>query len=295
MSATPPPARRALTDQTGALPRLLGLGALMLLVLTAATLREPPPEPTPAPPPVPEHPPAPPPLPARPPPPERLLLNGLFPAFPRTTLIPMGRMEANGNPMEMGFFETQSPPGEVLEFYAREFRRRGRRVTHQPDGTGGGVVNYYDEIRGALVSVTAIGMGGMPPRTMVFPSLVDTPQGIHLHGSAPDTLPRPPGAMTVLRVDDRSARGPAANSMTLTEVAHGTPSMLAAFYREAFTGRGYSPAPARTGANGVELLAFERQGERLSLSLSPVAKDGPPESLVTVVQEWTTPSTESFP
>ncbi len=278
-----------LTDRTGTLTRWLGLGGLLLLVITAVTLPEPPKEPSLAPRAEPEparEPVAPVPTPSP--------MHERFPAFPRTTLIPMGRMETNGNPMEMAFFETQSPPGEVMEFYAREFRRQGRRVTHQPDGAGGGVVNYYDELRGALVSITAIGMGSKPQRTLVFPSIVETPQGIHLHGSAPSTLPRPPGAMTVLRVDDKST-GPAANSMTLTEVATGTPSMLAAFYREAFAERGYTPSQARSGAHGVEMLTFQKMGERLSVSLAPVTKDGPPESLVTVVQEWTTPLTESTP
>jgi len=279
-----------LSDRTGATTRMVGFGGLLLLVLTAATLREPPSERSAAPERASE--PLPPPAPLAPPGSARM--QGLFPAFPRTTLIPMGRLEANGNPMEMGFFETPNPPGEVLEFYARDFRRRGRRVTHQPDGAGGGVVNYYDEMRGALVSVTAIGMGGQPPRTLVFPSIVDTPQGIHLQPHAPAAIPRPPGALTVLRVDDRNT-GPSEGSMTLTEVAHGAPGTLAAFYREAFSERGYAQTQARTGANDVELLTFERSGERLSVSLSPVVKDGPPESLITVVLERITPSPEPLP
>jgi hypothetical protein len=48
---------------------------------------------------------------------------------------------------------------------------------------------------------------------------------------------------------------------------------------------------SRSAEHGVELRDFERPGEHLSLSLSPVAKDGLPESLVTLVLERT-PSTE---
>ncbi|WP_240359096.1 hypothetical protein [Pyxidicoccus trucidator] len=200
----------------------------------------------------------------------------------------MGQMEANGNPLEMAYFETPTAPGEVLEFYAREFRRRGHRVANQPDGTGGGAVNYYDTARGSLVSVTAIGVGGKQPRTMVFPSIIEAPQGIHLHGSAPTSLPRPPGAMTVMRLDDRGT-GPSQGSITLTELAQGTPRMLADFYQEQLLSRGYAPVQTetRSAAHGVELRVFERPGERLSLALSPVTKEGRPESLITAVVEDT--------
>ncbi|MFP2910520.1 hypothetical protein ACLESD_36875, partial [Pyxidicoccus sp. 3LFB2] len=218
----------------------------------------------------------------------------LFPAYPKATVIPMGRLEANGNPMEMAYFETPSPAPEVLEFYAREFRRRGHRVVNQPDGAGGGAVNYYDATRGALVSVTAIGMGGKEPRTMVFPSIVDAPEGVHLRSTVPDSLPRAPGAMTVLRVDDRNP-GPTEGNTTVTEVAHGTPRMLADFYLAQLQGRGFSQVESRSGAHGVELRDFERPGERISLSVSPVAKEGVPESLVTLVLERTTPSEEQRP
>jgi hypothetical protein len=270
---------------------MAGLGGLLLLVATAATLREPPPEPA--------APPAPEPVPAMPPPPMPQAgtgrIDSLFPAYPGARVTPMGLMEANGNPMEMAYFETPEPVGQVLDFYAREFRRRGQRVVQQPDGSGGGAVNYYDERRGALVSVTAIGVGtAEQPRTMVFPSIVEAPEGIHLHGTAPDTLPRPPGALTVLRLDDRNP-GPSEGSTTLTEMAQGTPQMLAGFYREQFAARGYTQVDSRSGRNGVEHLDFRGEGERLTISVSPVSKQGQPESLVTVVLERTQPLKEATP
>jgi hypothetical protein len=270
---------------------MAGLGGLLLLVATAATLREPPPEPL-VPPAPPEAVPAPvPPMPQA----GTGRIPNLFPAYPGARVTPMGQMEANGNPMEMAYFETPDPLGQVLDFYAREFRRRGHHVVQQPDGSGGGAVNYYDERRGALVSVTAVAMGtAEQPRTMVFPSIVEAPEGVHLQGSAPDTLPRPPGALTVLRVDDRNP-GTSGGSTTLTEVAHGTPKMLASFYREQFAARGYTLVKAPAGQNGVELLDFRGDGERLTVSVSPVTKQGEPESLVTVVLERTHPLKEATP
>lgn len=282
---------KRLSDRTGTFTRVVGLGGLLLLVATAATLREPPPEPAPPPPP----PSAPQAVEPVPPVPQAGTgrIERLIPAYPNARAVPMGQLEANGNPMEMAYFETESPIGEVLDFYAREFRRRGHRVVQQPDGEGGGAVNYYDPQRGALVSVTVMSSGTREaPRTMVFPSIVDAPEGLHLQGRAPDSMPRPPGAMTVLRVDDKSP-GRSEGSTTLTEVAHGTPQMLAGFYREQFAAKGYTQVGSRSGQNGVEHLDFQGAGERLSISVSPVAKDGVPESLVTVVLERTLPSEEA--
>jgi hypothetical protein len=282
---------KSLTDRTGALTRAVALGGLLLLVATAATLREPPPAPPAAEPaPLPQD------LPPVPPVPQAGSgrVQRLFPAYPKATVIPMGRLEANGNPMEMAYFETQSPAPEVLEFYAREFRRRGHRVVTQPDGAGGGAVNYYDSTRGALISVTAIGAGDKPPRTLVFPSIVDAPEGIHLRSNVPASLPRAPGAMTVMRIDDRNP-GPSEGNITVTEVASGTPSMLADFYLAQFRERGFSQVESRSQAHGVEVRDFERPGERVSLSISPVAKDGLPESLVTAVLEQTAPTQEHRP
>ncbi|MGE6762926.1 hypothetical protein ACQKGO_33255 [Corallococcus interemptor] len=272
-----------LSDRTGALTRWLGLGGLLALVATAALLKDPPP-------PAPE-------LPARPPSTPEIALppappfpdagvgrvQRVIPPFPGETLIPLGRLVTNGSPMEMGYFETDHPPGEVLEFYARQFRLRGRHIVTQDDGAGGGSVNYYDDRLGALVAVTTIRVGGAATRTLVFPSLVEAPEGIHLGGTAPESLPQPPGVVTVLRVDEGSG-GLSAGSTTLTQVAHGTPQMLAEFYRAQLPSRGYAPSGRRL-ARGVEVLEFERRGERLALTLSPLDKDGPPESLITFVLE----------
>ncbi|MBZ4374851.1 hypothetical protein [Corallococcus sp. AS-1-6] len=272
-----------LTDRTGALTRWVGLGGLLALVATAALLKDPPP-------PAPESPAKPPSapqvaLPPAPPFPDAGVgrVHRLIPPFPGVVMVPLGRLVTNGSPMEMGYFETEHPPGEVLEFYAREFRLRGRHIVTQDDGAGGGSVNYYDERLGALVAVTTIRVGGAATRTLVFPSVVEAREGIHLQGTAPASLPQPPGAVTVLRVDEGN-EGPGAGSTTLTQVAHGTPQMLAEFYRAQMPSRGYAPAD-RSLARGVEVLEFERPGERLSLTLAPLDKDGPPESLITFVLE----------
>ncbi|WP_224245584.1 hypothetical protein [Hyalangium gracile] len=272
-----------LSDRTGTLTRVVGFGGLMMLVATALVLREPPPA-------EPEASAAPAqaavvtqaPLPA--PAVGKDRVRKLFPAYPGANITPMGMLEANGNPMEMSFFDTRSPAADVLDFYRREFRQRGYHVVTEPDGKGGGAVNYYDPMMGALISVTAVGVGsGREAHTMVFPSIVEAPQGVHLQGSAPEALPLPPGAVTVLRVDDRSP-GPSDGSSTVTQVAHGTPQMLADFYKAEMAGRGFVQKDSHS-SNGVEMLDFSRAGERVSLSLSPIEKEGLPQSLVTLVME----------
>ncbi|RKG79294.1 hypothetical protein D7W79_10635 [Corallococcus exercitus] len=273
-----------LSDHTGALTRWLGLGGLLALVATAVVLKDPP-APSRE---LPAKPPSQPEiaLPPAPPFPDAGVgrLMRIMPSFPGVTMVPMGRMMTNGSPMEMGYFETDHPPGEVLEYYAREFRLRGRNIVTQDDGSGGGSVNYYDDRIGALVAVTTLRVGGATTRTLVFPSLVEAPEGVHLQGTPPESLPQPPGVVTVLRLDEGSGAGGSAGSTTLTQVAHGTPAMLAEFYRSQLPSRGYMPSGGHL-ARGVELLEFERPGERLSLTLSPIDKDGPPESLITFVLE----------
>lgn len=274
-----------LSDKTGNLTRVVGFGGLMLLVVTAVVLREPPPAPpgadgsganvaavAPT-------------LPPAPPlPPTRTRVDKLFPVYPGAHFASMGNMEANGNPMEMSYFDTASPAGDVLAFYREEFRKRGYHVVTEPDGDGGGAVNYYDPVMGALIAVTAVGVGsGRDTHTMVFPSIVEAPQGVHLAASAPESLPQPPGAMTVMRVDDRNS-GHTQGSSTVTQVAHGTPQMVADFYKTEMAARGFKQNESRN-AKGVEMLDFERAGEHVSLSVSPVQKEGLPQSLITLILE----------
>ncbi|AGC42152.1 hypothetical protein MYSTI_00803 [Myxococcus stipitatus DSM 14675] len=283
---------KRLKDRTGAVTRVLGVGGVLLLVASAATLREPPPEP---------------PTPPKPPPATGTLLAppasaepmskrflGLIPVYPRAKTIPMGRLEANGNPTEMAYFETTDAPGAVMEFYAREFHRQGHRTATEPDGAGGGAISYYDAKRGALIAVTTVGVGGTPQRTQVFPSIIDTPEGMHLKAEAPTVLPRAPGATTMMHIEDRNP-GPTLGNTTVTEVAQGTPASLASFYRRQFQQRGYVEQDSRTEPQGVELLDFQKPGERISLSLSPMTHSEAPETLVTGVIEYVDAAQERGP
>lgn len=271
------------------MPRTVGLAGLVLLVVTVLVL----PEPEPPAPPAPEPPEVATPLPPPQAPgddPERLRetsrVRRFVPVYPGATFTPMGLLEANGNKMEMGFFETKASVREVLDYYTRVFGKRGRKVIEQAAANGGGTVNYYDETLGALVAVTASPKGGRgEPRTLVFPSVTAMPDGIFLKGQSVERLPQPPGLVTVMRVDDQT-RGPAEGSTTLTQVAPGKPTRLAAYYREEMASRGYTLASKSSSPN-AEVMDFLGPGERISLTLTPLSKEGEDESVITIVVEKT--------
>ncbi|EPX59108.1 hypothetical protein D187_003485 [Cystobacter fuscus DSM 2262] len=275
-----------LSDKTGKVPRALGLVGVLALIATVMWMPEAPPEPEaeapePSPAPRQEMPEPPPPIPSG----TVQRLRRLVPVFPGAQLIPMGQLQANGNPMEMGFFEVKASAREVMDFYIQQFEQRGRRVVEQPDGSGGGAVNYYDEKLGALVTVNVMAGGTqVSPSARVFPAIVEAPEGIHLKAEPPEMLPQPTGLVTVLRVDDQNP-GPAKDSSTLTQIARGSPRELAGFYRKEMAVRGYSAVGGRSDKD-VEVLDFERRGERVSVTLSAMnTKEGSPETIIAVVME----------
>ena len=197
-----------------------------------------------------------------------------FGGYPGAELTPMGRLSANGNPMEMHFFRTPDPAAEVLRFYARKFRATNHHVDHQGDQYNG-MVSYYDEAVGDLVAVHALTFpgagGGKDPgtQTMVFPTIVQVPEGVHISGEAPPNLPRLENSVVLGRVEDLNA-GRAAGSQSVTEIAHGKPEVVLANYAKEMQSRGY-----RVVASAQQAADFEGQGQRVSVlvSLMPGASE----------------------
>jgi hypothetical protein len=260
---------------------------VVALVVTVLLLPESPPEPSPARP-APEQAPSPEALQAERDDPQRLRessrVRRMVPVYPGSTFTPMGLLEANGNMMEMGFFEAKAPIDEVVDYYMREFGKRGYRVVQQPSDNGGATVNYYDATLGMLVAITATPKEtGREPRTVVFPSVTAAPDGILLKAQVPDDLPKPEDLVTVMRVDDHSS-GPAKGSTTMTQVARGSPAQLSAFYRKEMGTRGYTVVGSSSSTR-VEVLDFERPGQRVSITISPLSGDNHPESVISTVVE----------
>lgn len=285
-----------LLDATGRVPRMVGLigvGLLVALALMPEAREEPAPSASAeaaAPAPEMPEPPADDPMMLR----ESSRLRRLIPVYPGARLVPMGLMEANGNKMEMGYFQVKATAREVLDFYNKEFGTRGRRVVEQLDGTGGGLVNYYDSTLGSLVAVTAKPhVTGPEPVTLVFPSITAVPNGVLLKAEDPQNLPKPSGLVTLMRVDDHT-RGPSEGSSTLTQIATGTPKELGAYYRQEMVARGYAVAESRT-QEGVELIDFVKEGDRVQMTISPLNPSGTKvESVIAIVIEDATKRKESL-
>jgi hypothetical protein len=197
-----------------------------------------------------------------------------FGGYPGAVLTPMGRLSANGNPMEMHFFRTPDAAAEVLRYYARKFRSTNHHVDFQGDEHNG-MVSYYDETVGDLVAVHALTVPGTEPgkdpgsQTLAFPSIAQVPEGVRISGQGAPGLPRLENSVVVGRVEDLNA-GRAAGSQSVTEIAHGKPSEVLANYTREMKSRGF-----RVAASSEQAVDFEGQGQRVSVlaSLMPGAAE----------------------
>ncbi|MGI5862754.1 MAG: hypothetical protein ACOX6T_11950 [Myxococcales bacterium] len=213
----------------------------------------------------------------------RSRLGDVFPDYPGAPRTPMGMLDANGNAMEMAFFETRDSPGEVLAFYGRTFEARGHSVEYVGEEEGG-TVSYYDSSLGQLVSIHAM-LSGDPSkrRTLAFPSIVDTPDGVSLSAAPIESLPRPEGATAVLRLDDRSMDR-SGGARTMTQIAPGSPTEVASFYREALPSHGFALASSQSESE-TQVLEFSGSARRVSIAISPLQTEGKPESVVAIIME----------
>jgi hypothetical protein len=262
-----------LKDRTGARAQLAGLGALLLVVALAALdpgstssavaagVVEP-----------------------------EAALGGLrqanrfsttFEPYPGSELRPIGLLHANGNDLELHYFQTRDEPRRVLEYFGEQFARRGAHVDYQ-DREGLGAVSFYDADYGALVSVST--MRQASGETLAFPSVVHVPDGMVLAATAPEWLPAPEGVVTVARIEDRNL-GRAAGSISVSQMAPGSPEELAAFYREQMAARGWREGERRTERD-IYFLGFQKGDEQAMLTITQLGHGSQsPESMVMTVVE----------
>ncbi|MBI5545452.1 MAG: hypothetical protein HY901_16320 [Deltaproteobacteria bacterium] len=267
-------AAREAKDRTGAMARWIGLGAVVVLAVASLV------EPTAA-------------TPTGP------ALDGLrradrfqsrYPAFRGAQPTPMGVFDANGASMEISFFRVEAAASVVLDFYAGELARGNRHVDRQ-ENERQGTVSCFDETVGALVAVHVFSASSRAHDTLVFTSVVDGPEGLQLSMEPPADLPHPEGAVTALRIDE--ARGGRASS-TVTQVVQGPTGEVAAAYRSQLMSGGWKPVEERT-TRDIQMLEFARGAEHLSLSVSPLATTGTPESAVTLIRETRARPVETRP
>jgi hypothetical protein len=261
-------ARERLVDRTGLFSRLMGLGALLLLAVAASVD----PSSTPTASAVA--------LPARPP----ARFADQFPAYPGTRFIPMGVIDANGTPFELSVATSEATPSQVVEFFGREFQKAGSH----PDFEGGAeeaTVSYYDSATGALVSVHALPtVAGGKKATLIVSSIAEGPDRLKLSTETPTSLPTKDGTVTVMRLDERTL---SSGTSTITQIVPGTPAEVAETWRAQVRDLGWSVVESRTGENKVQMLHLVREGERAMVTISPMVKEGEPESVVATVMEKT--------
>ena len=216
-------------------------------------------------------------------------LRSLIPDYPGAVTIPMGRLEANGNAVNLVAFHTADTPEQVAAWYAAQFRRTGRTVRTQEDTQGSGLsVSYYHSERGLMVGVAATPLPSGKGRrggTLGLPSLTRVQDGVLLRAEAPRGFPTVPEAVTVMRLDDATG-GPTQGSQTLVNLAPGTPREVAEGYLKAFAAQGYETV-SQAPRDGTEVLEFKRGAESVRMTVSAAGqKEGAPaEALVTVIRE----------
>ena len=217
-------------------------------------------------------------------------VHALVPEYPRSVSIPLGHLEANGNPVTLVAFHTEDTPAEVAAWYTAEFRRAGRLVRTQPDPQGSGLsVTFYDASRGVLVGVAALPLPrqkGQKPLTLGLPSVTKVEDGVLLRPEAPPDFPTAKDALTVLRLDDQS-QGPTHGSQTLVNMVPGQPRAVAEQYLKRLAEQGYDVV-SQAAREGTEVLEFKgpREVVRMTVSRGGGADvSASTESLVTIIRE----------
>jgi hypothetical protein len=217
-------------------------------------------------------------------------VHALVPEYPRSVSIPIGHLEANGNPVTLVAFHTEDTPAEVAAWYTAVFRREGRRVRTQPDPQGSGLsVTFYDAARGVLVGVAALPLPrakGQKPLTLGLPSVTKVEEGVQLRPEAPSDFPTAKDALTVLRLDDQTP-GPTQGSQTLVNMVPGKPRAVAEQYLQSLAEQGYDVV-SQAAREGTEVLEFKGPRETVRMTVSRAGGGeaaASPESMVTIIRE----------
>ena len=202
----------------------------------------------------------------------------MFGEYPDAPITSMGRLNANGNSMEMHYFITRDAPQQVLGHFADQFGKHGHVDSQGEERFG--MVSYYEPSLGSFVTVQARQQGeGKEATTVAFAAIIDAADGLSLVAEPPRGVPSAPSAITVARVEDRNS-GRAAGSLTYTQIAEGHPAQLAEFYRKEMVESGYQLASSND-QSGVSQLEYEGPG-RVSISIAPMSDTS---SVITLIME----------
>ena len=200
------------------------------------------------------------------------LFDPLMPRYPRASEFPMGeRHEVGEGELRMSYFSTSDAPLRVARYYRTIWEQEGLAV-HESVTPSGGVVGTFDPRIGAARSVTILTAQG---RTWAFPAVVERPLAAVESGDLGerDGLPVFPGSSRGLT--HRSTEGDDRILVSTYSNEGGLGENLA-FYRRELLGSGWRAVPSREfeELEGHRVLEFQREGEGLTINLTPVGEEG---------------------
>jgi hypothetical protein len=201
-------------------------------------------------------------------------LRERFPKFAHayTPIVSMGdQITAHGLPMNLAFFETKSPAGDVLEFYAQHFGSRGWSWTGLEENykiIPHPAISAADPEERVQMTVMVLENRGEGYSTVILGLADMLPEN---QGPVEDLgdLPVFPGAQPLaLRSLDSEV-----SALTVTFTVPEGLDTVSGFYRERMRELGYaerSAEPAATNEDGEKLqtLHFASQQSRWTLALS---------------------------
>ncbi len=208
-------------------------------------------------------------------------LNNFWPApmpsYPMVQEMPLSEdMSVGRARMKMAWFRTPDEPLKVAMFYRNFWESAGHYVTQDVHPYGGRVASM-DLAHNLLRQVVMTRDGDV---TTVYVSLImGSPAQMLATGASDTALPVMPGAEGVTHIGTRDAL---ANTSVLVYVNRESMQDNVAYYMNEMAARGYRPAAENERAGqvaekmgtGVRVLVFSREGEEVTVTLTPVEDSG---------------------
>lgn len=190
-------------------------------------------------------------------------LEGL-PDYPGADVQPLGRaFKAQGEPMNVAWFETPDSVDQVLTFYGQAIAVRGHFVVRHRFHANHGYVGWFEPLSKRLHLVTVV---RNQQKSLVFPS-VSTPGRLleRKQTAVPAWLPEVPGTQPPLVFDFEE--GANARRSTFTTIDGQSPEAVAKTYQSTLEARGYQVTPGADAEGGAVRLEATKQGSSASVVL----------------------------
>lgn len=172
-----------------------------------------------------------------------------LPPYPGAHPLPAGpKTELAGTTVELGWFETNDPVGQVLGYYEGTFLDAGYPIVGKRYGDGAGYTGYRDPQTHELHLISAMQQG---QHTLVFPSRSKvTMQG---QQTPPPELSLPEGAQRVVVMT--SKREGAEHVSVFGVVPNRSEAEVLGFYRSRWAANGFAIDDGAPSGDGLQLSA----------------------------------------